>query len=241
MPTILSRSRRQAEATLVDTSGEPTDQDLLRSHLNGRPDAFGGLVRRHRDRLWAVALRTTGNPEDAADALQDAYLAAFRRAGSYRGEAQLTTWLHRVVVNACLDRLRHNRSRAAEPLPEDFDRRAAAARRLEWDPLELGQRSTVSAALRRLTTEQRAALVLVDMEGYSVAEAATLLGCARAPSRAVASGAERGWSRCWPSCTVPPAAIAEQPSRRCGNGRQAPVKTGRVVNPGCAATSARTA
>lgn len=179
MPAVLRRCRRQAEATLVDTSGDPTDQDLLRSHLNGCPDAFGALVRRHRDRLWAVALRTTGNPEDAADALQDAYLSAFRCAASYRGEAQVTTWLHRVVVNACLDRLRHNRSRAAEPLPQDFDRRAAAACWLESDPLELGpQRSAVSAALHRLTTDQRAALVLVALEGYSVAEAAALLGCA---------------------------------------------------------------
>ena len=69
------------------------------------PGAFAVLVARHRDRLWAIALRIMRSPEDAADALQDAYIAAFRRAGSYRGEAQVTTWLHRVVVNACLDRL----------------------------------------------------------------------------------------------------------------------------------------
>jgi RNA polymerase sigma-70 factor (ECF subfamily) len=67
---------------------------------------FAVLVARHQDRLWVIALRIImRNPEDAADALQDAYVAAFRRAGSYRGEAQVTTWLHRVVVNACLDRL----------------------------------------------------------------------------------------------------------------------------------------
>ena len=61
---------------------------------------------RHQDRLWVITLRIImRNPEHAADALQDAYVAAFRRAGSYRGEAQVTTWLHRVVVNACLDRL----------------------------------------------------------------------------------------------------------------------------------------
>jgi RNA polymerase sigma-70 factor (ECF subfamily) len=70
------------------------------------PVRFAVLVARHQDRLWLIALRIImRNPEDAADALQDAYVAAFRRAGSYRGEAQVTTWLHRVVVNACLDRL----------------------------------------------------------------------------------------------------------------------------------------
>ena len=67
---------------------------------------FAVLVARHQDRLWVITLRIImRNPEDAADALQDAYVAAFRRAGSYRGEAQVITWLHRVVVNACLDRL----------------------------------------------------------------------------------------------------------------------------------------
>ena len=77
--------------------------------------------RRHRDRLWAVALRTMGNPEDAADGLQDGMIAAFRRAGSFRGEAAVTTWLHRVVVNACLDRMRAAKVRRADPLPDDLE------------------------------------------------------------------------------------------------------------------------
>jgi DNA-directed RNA polymerase specialized sigma24 family protein len=87
-------------------SDERSDQELLRAHVDGDPDAFGELFARHRTRLWAVALRTMGNPDDAADGLQDGMVAAFRRAGSFRGEAAVTTWLHRVVVNACLDRLR---------------------------------------------------------------------------------------------------------------------------------------
>ncbi|MEJ7726013.1 MAG: sigma-70 family RNA polymerase sigma factor, partial [Actinomycetes bacterium] len=87
-------------------------------HVEGDADAFGELFRRHRDRLWAVALRTLGNPDDAADALQDAMVSAFRRAASYRGDAAVTTWLHRVVVNACLDRVRREAIRAADPLPE---------------------------------------------------------------------------------------------------------------------------
>ena len=166
------------------------DVALLEAHLAGDPEAFGELFRRHRDRLWAVALRTTGDPDDAADALQDAMIAAFRRAESYRGDAAVTTWLHRVVVNACLDRLRRRRVRLADPLPDDLDERASrgsvvtsrqAAHGTE-DPADLvvaGERRTaVLTALATLPPDQRAALVLVDMEGYSVEETAAILDCA---------------------------------------------------------------
>ena len=167
--------------------GEPTDADLLRAHVDGDPDAFGVLFRRHRDRLWAVALRTMGNPEDAADGLQDGMIAAFRRAGSYRGDAAVTTWLHRVVVNACLDRLRAAKVRRADPLPDDLEesggrRLVTAPDRSTTDPADLAvadeRRRLVLAALDELPAEQRAALVLVDMEGYPVADVAEMLGCA---------------------------------------------------------------
>src|SRR5208283_2074057 len=78
----------------------PSDQELLRRHVAGDSDAFGELFRRHRDRLWAVALRTVCDPDEAADALQDAMVSAFRRAADFRGESAVTTWLHRIVVNA---------------------------------------------------------------------------------------------------------------------------------------------
>jgi RNA polymerase sigma-70 factor (ECF subfamily) len=159
---------------------ERTDAELLAAHVAGDADAFAALVARHRDRLWAIALRTMRNPDDAADALQDAYVAAFRRAGSFRGEAAVTTWLHRVVVNACLDRVRRNKVRAADPLPTDPDRAAELGTTADaLDPLEAKeQRAEVNAALARLNADQRAALVLVDMEGYSVEETARILGCA---------------------------------------------------------------
>jgi RNA polymerase sigma-70 factor, ECF subfamily len=164
--------------TLSDPEGL-TDDQLLQAHVDGDRGAFAVLVTRHRDRLWAIALRIMRNPEDAADALQDAYISAFRRAASFRGDAQVTTWLHRVVVNACLDRLRQMRSRAAEPLAEDPDRAAELGISELVDPLEAEeQRSEVTRALGQLNADQRAALVLVDMEGYSVEEAATILGCA---------------------------------------------------------------
>jgi len=154
------------------------DAALLRAHVNGDLDAFAVLVARHKDRMWAVALRIMRNPEDAADALQDAYIAACRRAASYRGDAQVTSWLHRVVVNACLDRLRSMRLRETEPLPDNIDRSRKMGI-ITKDPVEIKeQRSVVAAALGTLNADQRAALVLVDMEGYSVEEAAQILGCA---------------------------------------------------------------
>lgn len=166
------------------TDGPPegdrvADAALLRAHVNGDPDAFAELVARHSHRMWAIALRIMRNPEDAADALQDAYIAAFRRADSYRGDAQVTTWLHRVVVNACLDRLRAMRVRETAPLPDDLDRWSRLGTTMTRDPVEIKeQRSLVAAALGTLNADQRAALVLVDMEGYSVEETAEILGCA---------------------------------------------------------------
>lgn len=179
-------------------SDERSDQELLRAHVDGDPEAFGELFARHRDRLWAVALRTMGNPDDAADGLQDGMVAAFRRAGSFRGEAAVTTWLHRVVVNACLDRLRAAKIRRFEALPDDVDDRgtvvATAARddRPEEAAEVAERRRRVLDALATLPPEQRAALVLVDMEGYPVAEVAEMLGCAEGT---VKSRCSRGRTR----------------------------------------------
>ncbi len=177
-------------------AGERTDPELMAAHVAGDPEAFGILFRRHRDRLWAVALHTTGDREDAADALQEAMVAAFRRAESYRGDAQVTTWLHRIVVNACLDRLRRNKVRSAQPLPDDLDEYAAGPAPSRQDPeehvLDAERRTLVLRALDRLPGEQRAALVLVDMEGLPVEEAARVLGC---PAGTVKSRCSRGRSR----------------------------------------------
>lgn len=178
-----------------------SDAELLAAHVAGDPVSFGVLFTRHRDRLWAVALRTMGNPDDAADGLQDGLIAAYRRAGSFRGEAAVTTWLHRVVVNACLDRLRAAKVRAAEPLPDDLDGypgrlSSATATPDRTDPAQRAvaadRRERVLAALRTLPDEQRAALVLVDMEGYTIAETARIMGCAEGT---VKSRCSRGRAR----------------------------------------------
>jgi len=154
------------------------DSDLMDLHCAGDADAFGVLVARHRDRLWGLALRTLGDREEAADAVQDALVSAYRRAHTYRGDAAVTTWLHRIVVNACLDRVRRRKARPTQPLPEHEEQSEVMGRSPVVDPAEqTEQRSLVMAALARLSDEHRRAVVLVDMEGYSVDEAARLLGC----------------------------------------------------------------
>lgn len=167
-----------------------SDSELLAAHVGGDPDAFAVLVSRHRDRLWAVALRTTQDPEEAADALQDALISAFRRADSFRGESAVTTWLHRIVVNASLDRLRRRSVRAAEPLADDLD---DGPDRSVADPTDhLDTRLVqmeITRALAELPTEQREAIILVDVEGWSVEEAAAYLGC---PTGTVKSRCFRG-------------------------------------------------
>lgn len=160
---------------------ERSDEQLLNAHILGDSEAFTILISRHRDRLWAVALRTVRHREDAADALQDALISAFRRASSFRGQSAVTTWLHRIVVNACLDKLRRNKVRAADPLPADPDRSAPLADGAvgpEESAVKAEAVAEVEAALGQINPDQRAALILVDMEGYSVEEAATILGCA---------------------------------------------------------------
>ncbi len=148
------------------------DRALVAAHVAGDPEAFTVLVRRHRDRLWAVALRTMRDREEAADALQDALLSAYRNAASYRGDAAVTTWLHRVVVNACVDRMRRRAARPAVPLgdtdvPGRVDDHSALERRLD-----------LQAALAQLPEPQRLAIVLVDLQEMSVAEAAQYLDVA---------------------------------------------------------------
>ena len=162
------------------------DRELLAAHVAGDREAFGELARRHTARLYAVALRTCGDREEAADAVQDAMVSAYRGAAGYRGDAKVTTWLHRVVVNACLDRARRRAVRATVPLPEVEPAAPGDA---------LADRETaldVHAALALLPLEQRAAIVLVDLEGMPVEEAARVL---QVPAGTVKSRCSRGRAR----------------------------------------------
>ena len=173
------------EVLILDSA---SDSELLAAHVAGHPDAFTEIVRRHRDRLWAVALKTTSDPEDAADALQDALISAYRRASQFRGDSQVTTWLHRIVVNASLDRMRRRSTRPTVPLPVEEETGIPLP-----DPEDrIGRRELqldIAAALAELPEDQREAVALVDIEGWSVDQAAVMLGC---PAGTVKSRCSRG-------------------------------------------------
>jgi RNA polymerase sigma-70 factor (ECF subfamily) len=188
--------------TRVDDAAD--DRELLTRHVHGDQEAFGLLVSRHRDRLWRVALRTLGDPDDAADAVQDALVSALRAAASFRGEAAVSTWLHRIVVNACLDQARKRARRPTVALETGPDgdgsrhsgsRGAGSSGRDIPAPDLLSERETaaeVLTALRQLPIEQSAAVVLVDVEGYPVADVAAML---EVPVGTVKSRCSRGRAR----------------------------------------------
>jgi RNA polymerase sigma-70 factor, ECF subfamily len=197
-----------------------SDAELLQLHVEGDPDAFGELFLRHKDRLWAVAIRTLSDPEDAADALQDAMISAFRRADSFRGESAVTTWLHRIVVNACLDRMRR---RSARPEVSGGDERLldlAASTDARPDHAAGSETSIdVMAALRQLPLDQQVAIVLVDMLEYPVSDAAKVLGVAEGT---VKSRCARGRARLLPKLAHL-RQTADAGLLDVGQGEQAPV------------------
>ncbi|KUI27726.1 RNA polymerase sigma factor SigM [Mycobacterium sp. GA-2829] len=147
-----------------------SDAQLLADHVAGDRYAFAALLERHHRQLERLALTTSTNREDAADALQDALLKAHSHAATFRHDCAVSSWLYRIVVNACLDRLRRNRIHGTTTLLDDV---------AVGDPTaHVDTAIVVERALLRLPAEQRAAIVAVDMQGYSVAETARLLGIA---------------------------------------------------------------
>ncbi|WP_435830571.1 RNA polymerase sigma factor SigM [Polymorphospora rubra] len=208
---------------------ELDDAELLRSHVDGDSDAFGELFQRHRDRLWAVALRTIGDREEAADAVQDAMLSAHRAAARFRGDSAVTTWLHRIVVNACLDRIRRRQAHPTVPLPDGTSPSDPARSVGGVEPAApMPDHDTVLVvreALDQLPVEQRAALILVDVQGYPVAEVAVMLGVAEGT---VKSRCARGRTR-----------LAGMLGHLRGEPEPAPVRTGAGGRPGGPAAGGR--
>jgi RNA polymerase sigma-70 factor, ECF subfamily len=156
-----------------DVGRESSDAELLAAHVAGHPYAFEELFARHHRHLHRLASYSCRSPEDAADALQEAMLKAHRGAATFRHHAAVGSWLHRIVLNACVDRLRTHRSHPTVALDPDEDAHLVGDRTAQVETA-----IEVHRALRQLTADQRAAVVAVDMQGYSVAETARLLGVA---------------------------------------------------------------
>ena len=186
--TELLRDRDDVPAASEAASNARPDGDaaLLERLRGGDPDAFEMLVRRYSGRLLATARRFVGTDEEARDVLQEAFLAAFRAIDSFAGAAQLSTWLHRIVVNAALMRLRSRRRRREESIDELMPRFDEEGRWAEpasrWDTatdtlLERREtRAIVRSAIDRLPPSYRSVLLLRDIEELDTDETARLLG-----------------------------------------------------------------
>ena len=162
------------------------DSELLERLRSGEEAAYEELVRRYGGRLLAVARRFLPVEEDARDAVQDAFLSAFRGIGAFEGHAQLSTWLHRIVVNASLMKLRTRRRKPEQSIEEllpgflddgHLERPASPWRSEGRDPVEQGElRDLVMRSIHELPEGHRNVLLLRDIENLDTEEAAELLG-----------------------------------------------------------------
>jgi RNA polymerase sigma-70 factor (ECF subfamily) len=162
------------------------DGSLVRRLQNGEDEAFEELVRRHAGRLLCVARRFLSSEEDARDAVQEAFVAAFRSIGGFASTAQLSTWLHRIVVNACLMTLRKRRRKPEEAIEPHLPRFLEDGHQVEasvtWsEPVDAGLvRKELCALVRRsidqLPDTYRTVLLLRDIEELSTEDAASILG-----------------------------------------------------------------
>ena len=171
--TLPGRSSRR-----VTTPDRPDDEKaLVLSAQRGELEAFSELVRRHQRRAYAVARAIVTTHEDAEDAVQDAFLHAYRALHRFLPDQAFGAWLHRIVANASLDITRRRKVRDADDLPETI---ASPFR----DPAESDElRRLLRDALARLPERQRSVIVLHDVEGFKHSEIGKLLGIPEGTAR----------------------------------------------------------
>lgn len=148
---------------------ETSDDQLLAAFLGGDQGAFDTLMRRHEDRIFGLALRMTGNRADALDATQDAFVAAFRKARTFKGTSAFSTWLYRIGINACHDLLR----KKSKLVPtEEIDPGAMPDNMAE----DVGLRMDLALALQDLNPDYRQAVLMHDLGGFPYEDIAVLTG-----------------------------------------------------------------
>ena len=160
----------------------------LRAAQGGGIEAFNRLVERYQRQIYNVCYRTLGNPEDAADATQEAFLGAYRGIGLFRGAPEgFRPWLLRIAVNACYDQLRRRKRRPADSLERssagrDAEEEVGPAERLpdpapgpEQQALASESARSIQAALARLSPDQRLTVVLCDVQALTYEEAAQVM------------------------------------------------------------------
>jgi RNA polymerase sigma-70 factor (ECF subfamily) len=162
------------------------EAELLKALREGREEAFETLVRLHSGRMLSVCRRILRNDEEAKDAVQEAFVSAFRGMSAFEGTSLLGTWLHRIAVNASLMRLRSKKRRPEESidelLPTFKDDGHARVEPRDWSPSALQRvesretREFVRACIDRLPEMYRVVLLLRDIEEMDTSEAAEVLG-----------------------------------------------------------------
>lgn len=162
--------------------GEGGDErELVERAKGGDLDAFGALVARYQDRVYAVAYGVVRHPDDALDLAQEAFARAFQSLQSFRGEARFSSWIHRIVVNLALDHLRRGARKEAAPFDDRLAVAPTSASSTDADPSVAVERQEIRERLRlgvaALPPEQRATLLLREVEGLSYREIARAMGC----------------------------------------------------------------
>jgi RNA polymerase sigma-70 factor (ECF subfamily) len=156
-----------------------TDEVIVERALGGDAEAFGELVRRWERRIFALAYGMLGREEDARDATQETFLAAFRSLRGFRGEAKVSSWLHRIAVNQCLTRQRRAKVRSESALDADDDGAAQVAAPLEQSPARVVEGRQRTAAVRRalngLPVDLRQIVVMKEFEELTFREIAEAL------------------------------------------------------------------
>lgn len=162
----------------AEAPGQAVDAALVEEALRGRLDAFNQLVIRHQDHLFALVYRLVPDPDQAADAVQEAFFSAYRSMASFRG-GSVRSWLGRIAVNAALDMQRARRRRPAQPYPEFEDDSWQPPAESDAEPesrtLAVERSRVLAQALDALPFEQRNCIVLFDVDGYDYEEIAGIM------------------------------------------------------------------
>ena len=158
------------------------DLDLAGRIKSGDAAAFEALYRQHATRLYNLATRMSGGGNDAEDLLQEIFLLAYRKVGSYRGESSLGTWLYRLAMNHCLDVLRNRQTRMGQ-LTDSMNEPDAAPVAAPVPALSTVSRIDLERAIEALPPACRAAFLLHDVEGFGHQEVAEILGVSEGTSK----------------------------------------------------------
>jgi RNA polymerase sigma-70 factor (ECF subfamily) len=157
-----------------------SDEQIVERALTGDAEAFGEIVRRWERRIFALAFGMLGREDDARDATQETFLAAFRNLRAFRGDAKVSSWLHRIAINQCITRQRRAKVRSESALDDEEEKHAASlSAPLHYSPARVVEKRETSAAVRRavngLPLELRQVVVMKEFEELTFKEIADAL------------------------------------------------------------------